>query len=875
MGKELNQDNQIPSSFFQDDEKTLIYGVDTPTQLSPEELRQLLGISPGERIQDYTGLSTIGIGGVGAVFSAHEPGLNREVALKILRPQFRDQAERIESFIREARTTAQIDHPNIVPVHRMGVFDDVGVYFTMKRVSGETLRAVLRKLEEDREEYRRRFSLRRLIEIFISACNGVAFAHRHGILHCDLKPGNLMVGNYGEVMVMDWGMARYRSDLDEGRRGEKMEIELERGLHDNSDEKADHPPQIGGTPAFMAPELITGEVPEPTEQCDVYGLGTILYTILTWKSAPFDVSVPQEELMRRAAAGQFIPPRRSAPKSRPVPLELEAICLKAMARNRRKRYATVADLIDDVRNYLDGYPVKAYSPTPIYRLTKLIRRRPLVPATLAAAILTWGGFYGFTLISNISQSASLLNLAEYNYAQAKEYNAMVLRSYRLLRQQGANGMTPQRSQVERELLRQLAEMDNGYNSALEFISRAPELGVRAPQVERMTRDIFKSVLELYLQARDFDSLQNALRQFRGRWQSLFRRALEQDSELAKLVARIDSGLGTLVIAGAGNPQWRLTIRDNAGELVRLPGEMENPAENLELAEGSQTIELPAGDYLLNFSRNGRSGFSCPVRISPAGTSRVALDAPQVIPRGTCFVPGGEFSHSALPGGNHSTSRSSLPSFLIGQKEVTFGDYLEFWKSMRDPAERERRRSWLSVGGSGKTAPAWDDEGNLAAPLRPELPVAGIPGESAEAYCRWLGRRIGRNVRLPSALEWEKAARGVDGRLYVWGSNYLPGAALLADAPDRERFPFGAPGGSFPRDRSPYGVLDMNGNVREFVRDPGVDSGRLYTVHGGSRLTAPALAQCTATSYNNNGGDDIGFRYLIELESPAAAQQDEK
>lgn len=222
----MNEDDENQAPEWDDDQKTLIYGAASETMLSPEELRRALGIPAGDRIQDYDGLSAIGIGGVGAVFSAHEPGLNREVALKILRPQYRNQAERIEWFIREARATAQIDHPNIPPVHRMGVFDDVGVYFTMKRVEGETLRVILRKLNEDKEGYRRTYTLHRLLEIFIGACNGVAFAHSHGILHCDLKPGNLMVGDYGEVMVMDWGMARYRADLDQGGSGNKIKYGL-------------------------------------------------------------------------------------------------------------------------------------------------------------------------------------------------------------------------------------------------------------------------------------------------------------------------------------------------------------------------------------------------------------------------------------------------------------------------------------------------------------------------------------------------------------------------------------------------------------------------------------------------------------------------
>ena len=137
--KDLQSDllDSVPNGVELEDSNmthTLLYGVETedPSKLTPDELRKGLGLPSGERISDYKSLYAIGVGGMGTVFGGYEPGLNREIALKLLRPQYRNQAARIEDFIREARTTAQIDHPNIVPVHRLGVFDDVGVYFTRK-----------------------------------------------------------------------------------------------------------------------------------------------------------------------------------------------------------------------------------------------------------------------------------------------------------------------------------------------------------------------------------------------------------------------------------------------------------------------------------------------------------------------------------------------------------------------------------------------------------------------------------------------------------------------------------------------------------------------------------------------------------------------
>ena len=215
-------------------------------ELSAEELRRRLGLPEGDRIGDYGELRTIGVGGMGAVFAGREPGLKCPVALKLLRPAYRLVPERISAFIREARVTAQIGHPNIVPVHRIGVFDGAGVYYSMKQVQGRTLRSILASLAEGDAETRRRFTLRRLLEIFVSACNGVSFAHHRGVLHCDLKPANLMVGDYGEVLVMDWGMAQCR-DLPSAN-GRKVDL--------GGESASDPPEKLGGTPAFMAPELL-------------------------------------------------------------------------------------------------------------------------------------------------------------------------------------------------------------------------------------------------------------------------------------------------------------------------------------------------------------------------------------------------------------------------------------------------------------------------------------------------------------------------------------------------------------------------------------------------------------------------------------------
>lgn len=840
-----------------DNEQTLIYGIggdETPVSL--DKLREQLKIPRGDCIQDYKDLSTIGIGGVGAVFSAREPGLNREVALKILRPQYRNQSERIESFIREARTTAQIDHPNIVPVHRVGVFSDVGVYFSMKRVEGETLRAILRKLEENRPGYRRKYNLRRMIEIYISVCNGVAFAHRHGILHCDLKPGNIMVGDYGEVLVMDWGMAHYRPELDQGGDRAKMDLALGDSLSTKGKTSGG---ELGGTPAFMAPELLSGEDVQPTELSDIYGLGAILYTILTWKSAPFDVNLGQQKLMEAAARGQFVLPRKAAHREQPIPLELEAICLKAMSRDRKRRYQHVGELLTDVHNYLDGFPVTAYSPTFVYRLAKLIRRHPMIPSTLMAAMLTWGGYYAFTLISNFSQSASLISLAEYNFGRAREYNLMASRTARLLQGEPREDNPDRERYLLNELDRQIAETGNGYNSALELISRSWELGVNAPLMDRMVQEIFRSTLELYLQIGDDYQLKKALSQFRGRWGTIFKKAQVQNSALAQLVRQIDSQNGYLLLTTSSMPDWSVSITNLDGTPV---SKADKTLEALPLNDAIR-IQLASGSYLLKFCQKGGDVFWMPVIVHIARENQLKIELPRRIPTGMMYIPGGEFQHQ-VKSDYSGVGNIYLKPYFIRKYEVTFGEYLEFWNSLSDPELRKRCLGWYRFdSNSGGRRPIWNEQGVLNSPFSPELPVVGISGEAAMEYCRWLGQKLDCTIRLPTQYEWEKAARGVDGRIYVWGDTYQSKLALLNDNPQSNRYPVGAPPGSFPGDVSLFGILDLTGNVREFVCNTNAGN-PVFWAGGGSSITGPEQAKCTEFHYLNASADDVGFRYVMEF-----------
>ena len=269
--------DQVNPPEERDDERTLIYGRGNESLLSAEELRAALGVPSGERIEDYQGLSAIGIGGVGAVFSAHEPGLNREVALKILRPQFRDQADRIESFIREARATAQIDHPNIVPVHRLGVFDDVGVYFTMKRVEGETLREVRAQLSADDAGRVSPLTAARLGRDLFDLLTRIDDMGE-GFVHRDISPSNVMVRT---------GRMTARDQVEEGS-FDLCLVDFGSAASTQRAPEASFTARVGvarlATPGYAPPEMLSNDIPNlaarrSSPAVDVYAAASVLFEL--------------------------------------------------------------------------------------------------------------------------------------------------------------------------------------------------------------------------------------------------------------------------------------------------------------------------------------------------------------------------------------------------------------------------------------------------------------------------------------------------------------------------------------------------------------------------------------------------------------------
>ena len=838
--------------------QTLLYGVESedPSELTPDELRQGLGLPSGERISDYKSLYAIGVGGMGTVFGGYEPGLNREIALKLLRPQYRNQAARIEDFIREARTTAQIDHPNIVPVHRLGVFDDVGVYFTMKKIEGETLQTILRKIRENTEDYRRRYTLRRLLNIFLGCCHGVSFAHHHGILHCDLKPGNLMIGNYGEVFVVDWGMACYLPELDGKDDQRKMAIELECKLREQPrDEK-----KLGGTWAFMAPELLAGQS-SPSVSTDIYALGTILYTILSWQASPVPDGVPVNKHPGLICSGKIPSVRRAARSRTEVPRELEAICAKAMNFNPEKRFVSVEEMISDVQNFLDDYPVKAYSPRWGYRLGKMIQRHPLIPTTLLVALITWVMFLGYNTSLERTQIRSHWNFAMDCYARGNHCAGYLKKQINEMKNDST--LVYSRDSII-QMRRMMYEMLNDYSAALDFLSRIPEEEWNVREVREMAGAIFTNCFSLIAKFNEPSASDNILHNISLRWQEIFALAGQQNPQLITWVEMIRNEAGSLNLAVPEGKIWTISIMTSAGEYAEGIAQEPLVCRELEYIAGNYTFLLPVGNYKLSIRENRKGPVFIPFVIDQAQELRLMPQLPEQIPPGFVPVLDGQLFSALSTGSLRRIYSRKLPGFYIGRYEVRFRDYIAFLKKL--PPELRRKYTPKLKGKF-----LWNELSGLAYPFRMDLPVVGVTAEAAQAYCEFLGKKYGLKGRLPSRDEWLRAASGIMENKYVWGNEFNAQAALTADHPETELYPVGAERDKFLLDESVYGVRNLAGNVREIVWME--TAGKPYYLLAGSSWNTPLFTlDDNCMNYGECQVRDAGFRCLLEMPRNSAADE---
>jgi formylglycine-generating enzyme required for sulfatase activity/serine/threonine protein kinase len=371
-----------------------------------EELR-----SSADSRRRYSIEGELGKGGMGAVLRVEDRTLARPLAMKVIRGQVEETRgvrtppiapRQLQRFLDEARITAQLDHPGIVPVHELGVDAEGRAYFTMKLVQGRTLAEVLRLQASGDPEWTRP----RVLALIQRVCEAMAFAHERGVIHRDLKPANVMVGDFGEVYVMDWGLARRAAE-----RAEDLTLASE-------DAPAEPDPlqdeltrtragAVLGTPAYMSPEQASGDIQRMGPHSDVYSIGALLYQLLAGH-APY--CEPGRDASSTAVILRIVQGPPKPLDGEGTPADLLAICEKAMRREASERYQDVRALSADLEAFLTGRVVRAYEAGAWPEAKKWIRRNKALATASAAGIVA--------LVAGLATSSGL-----YVYARENEHEA--------------------------------------------------------------------------------------------------------------------------------------------------------------------------------------------------------------------------------------------------------------------------------------------------------------------------------------------------------------------------------------------------------------------------------------------------------------------
>jgi len=759
----------------------------------------------------------LGRGGMGQVLEAQDLSLHRSVALKLLFDQ--DDASMRLRFVDEARYTGQLQHPGVPPVYELGRLDDGRMFFAMKRLEGRTLRDLLEDLRAGEPEATRQYGRVRLLTLFAQVCRTIAYAHSRGLMHRDLKPDNIMLGEFGEITVMDWGLAK---PFDAPADGEVAEIGVTLAARSVDGRFSTQAGEVTGTPHYMPPEQAAGRIDELGPHSDVYSLGAVLYELLTLEP-PYDG--PSSRRIREAVvAGQLVAPSERAP-DRDVPPAIEALCVGCLAVRPTDRPGSAAWVADQIDEFLAGEQDRA---------RKAAERDALLAKGREAAQV----------------------FAECSDAHRAHQNRVALGMQRI--DPWAPLEARRRLWAEEDAERK-ARID-----AARALSEALAAHHAALAVDGGHGPTRRALAGLYYAA--FESAERAGDRVQMAQYEHLVRAFDDGAFSARL-----EGDGALEITGSPTGleatlfPWvrvdRVLTRGEARPLGRTP---------------VRVSPLQMGSYVLELRGPGMSERAVPVRVGRQESVRLRLRLfpDSVVGEGFVHVSGGACRLWGDPLAQLAAPQATIEidDFFISRRPVSSEAWFDFLLDVartegpsvaqaRVPRSGPNRPLWpLAADGAPETVPDRDAEGR---PWRAEWPVVCVSCDDAEAYCAWLTRETGVRHRLPTEGEWEKAARGVDGRLFPWGDAWAPTFCHMGIS--REGPPGPGPVGGFAADISPYGVLDMAGGVSEWTSS-WIDEGqRQRIVKGGHWASGPTECRSASrfTQPSQRVLPTLGFRIVRE------------
>ncbi len=304
---------------------------------------EIIGREPGDK--KYVIRRQFARGGMGVLYNVYDRDFRRQTVMKVLLPDLKKDTTLIRAFVREARITAQLEHPNIVPVHDLGYFGEEGIFFTMKPVQGESLNDILYQLEVENPRYTTRYDFYSLLNVFRKVCDAVAFAHANGVLHRDIKPHNIMVGSFGEVFLMDWGLAKHVGES-------TTDMPMPDFLVDTPEGEQGDAIVLKGSPGYMSPEQAGQGTAELDERSDIFLLGATLYHMFTF--FPPYIGSSLTTILKSARDCDYMELDEAAFGNLEIPDALIRVIRKAMASEKKDRYQSVSELIVDMDALIHG-----------------------------------------------------------------------------------------------------------------------------------------------------------------------------------------------------------------------------------------------------------------------------------------------------------------------------------------------------------------------------------------------------------------------------------------------------------------------------------------------------------------------------------------
>ncbi len=761
----------------------------------------LFETSVGATYERYRIDMLIAEGGEGRVFLATDLELERRVAMKVLRPDLAVHPERVTRFLAEAKRMSALQHPGIPAVHEVGETATGDVYFTMRLVQGKTLRDVYQALQSRDPEAEREWTLVRLVQLVQRIAETIDYVHSRGLIHRDLKPENVAVGEFGEVMVLDFGLAK-RIDTDP----DAVACASEEDLH------ATRVGVVKGTPLYLPPELARGEAHIGDLRTDVFTLGALLYESLALLP-PYE-GLTYREVLAEARAGAIRPPPVRTPE-RDMPRVLVDVAMRALSLHASDRQSTAGEFARELQSYLDG-----------------TREQELRAAECVV------------LLQEARTLAADTHRAE-SAARELDRRAAALRST----------VPPWGSLEEKAPLWEAeTRAERAHVQAAELHARAVDVASRCLAGDPSSRETRSLLGDLY-----HDLLVKA--ELRG-----------DPVEIAWLRRKVDfytAGGLDLALRCTGSLDVLVEPDDADVTVSRVAESSRRLTETSAWQLDDTTAEmdaLPSGRYVLMARRLGRASARIPLLVGRGRTSavQVALPPEEAVPEGFLWVPAGPF----LAGRRPALREETVGDFAIQRLPVLLREYAqwleELWRVDREAADQHVPRTPDHGPMLVRVESGWGVPGRDGGPARsvadlPDLPVVGVSRHDARAYAEWLSTVRGCDLRLPTEREWEKAARGTDGRAYPWGDRFDAGfcsMGLSSAGPAHLRVV-----GAFPCDESPYGVRDLAGGVRDWCLTDAETSTHAAPCRGGAWYSpaddCTVFARWLATAATRDAG--IGFR----------------